>query len=130
MTVEERIAFDPEKWDEQRRRWDEISRKRAAQVHPANQHVLDIIMEANDPIKITTVANQFARETGHSWKSRAEREDFKKKAFRIVGELIKGFFLERHRRKWVRWVPPDNARRRAFEQHVDEVVKSLPKPNI
>lgn len=131
MTVQERLAFDPEKWDEQRRRWDEMCRKRAAQVHPDKQHILDIIHEADGkPIKITSVANQFARETGHHWKLRKEREEFKKQAFRIIGGLIKGFLLERYRRKWVRWVPPDNPKRKAFEQRVEEMARNLPKPNI
>jgi hypothetical protein len=124
-------TYEPRKAEEHLQHQDEFYKKRAALVHPFTQHILDIVEESgDDPIKITTVANRFARETGHRWKTRDEREDLKKQAFRIIGELIKGFFLERDRRKWLKWVPPDNPRRKAFVQRVDEGLKSLPKPNI
>jgi hypothetical protein len=129
--VEDTKSYDLRKLDERLKQLDELCKKRAAIVHPFKQHILDIVQEAGDePIKITTVANRFARETGHHWKSRDEREDLKKQAFRIIGELIKGFFLERYRRKWVRWTPPDNPRRQAFLQKVEENLKKLPKPQV
>lgn len=113
------------------RKWDELNKKRAAFVHPFKKHILDIIQEDDgEPVKITTVANRFARETGHSWKNRAEREDLKKQAFQIIGVLIKEFRLERYQRKWVRWTPPDNPRRKAFDQRVEENLKTLPKPQL
>lgn len=109
----------------------DASMRRRAPVHPFRQHILDIVQEAGaEPIKITTVANRFARETGHSWKGRTEREDLKKRAFQIVGELIKSFRLERYNRKWVRWTPPDNPRRKAFLNNVEDNLKRLPKPQI
>jgi len=123
--------FEPGSVDEYFHQLDEFYKKRAALVHPFTQHVLDIVEESgDDPIKITSVANRFARETGHHWKSRDEREDLKKQAFRIVGELIKGFLLQRYGRKCVRWTPPDNPRRKAFEQQVEENLKKLPKPQV
>ena len=123
--------YEPGSVEEYFRQRDEFYKKRAALVHPFKQHILDIVQEAGDqPIKITTVANRFARETGHRWKSREEREDVKKQAFRIVGELIKGFLLERYRRKFVRWTAPDNPRRKTFLQQVEENLKSLPKPQL
>src|SRR5262245_44777091 len=124
--VEDQRSYVLRKLDEFLRQRDEYFRKLGSHVHPARQHVLDVVKEAGDePIRITTVANQFARETGHSWKSRDEREELKKQAFRIVGELVKGFFIERYRRRWVRRMPPDNPRRLAFLQRVEELVKSL-----
>ena len=123
--------YEPGSVDEYLRKCDEFYKKRAALVHPFRQHVLDIVQESGDePIKITTVANRFARETGHRWKNREEREDLKKQAFRIIGELIKGCLLERYRRKWVRWTPPDNPRRKALLQQVEENLKTLPKPRL
>lgn len=117
--------------EEYDRKWDERLKWRASLVHPFKQHILDIVQEADgEPIKITRIANRFARETGHYWKSRREREDLKKEAFRIVGELVKGFYLERYQRTWVRWIEPDNPRRKAFLQHVEENLKSLPKPQL
>jgi hypothetical protein len=123
--------YEPGSVDEYFRQRDEFYKRRAAFVHPFTQHVLDIVQESgDDPIRITTVANRFAKETGHSWKSREEREDLKKQAFQIIGELIKGFLMERYQRKWVRWTPPDNPRRKAFEQKVEENLKKLPKPQL
>jgi hypothetical protein len=130
IVVEDTKSYDVRKLEERLQQLEEYSKRRAALVHPFKQHILDIVQEAGEPIKITTVANRFARETGHHWKSRAEREDLKKQAFRIIGELIKGFFLERYRRKWVKWTPPDNPRRQAFLKHVEENLKNLPKPQV
>jgi len=128
---EDARTYDFRKLEERFQQMEEASKRRAALVHPFRQHVLDIVKEAGDePIRITAVANRFARETGHHWKSREEREDLKKRAFGIVGELIKGYLLERYRRKWVRWIAPDNPRRKAFLQHVEENCKSLPKPQL
>jgi hypothetical protein len=129
--VEDTRTYELWKLEEHLKQQDEFYKKRAALVHPFRQHVLDIVKESGDkPIRITTVANRFARETGHHWKSRDEREDLKKQAFRIIGELIKGFLLERHRREWVKWTPPDNPRRKAFQQRVEEALKNLPKPQV
>lgn len=129
--VEDNKSYVDRKFEEDLRQRDEYYRKRGALVHPAKQHILDIVHESgDDPIRITSVANQFARDTGHSWKLRKEREELKKQAFRIIGELIKGFHLERFNRKSVRWVPLDNPRRRAFEQRVQEMIKNFPKPNL
>ena len=131
IVVEDPNPYVPGSVQEHFRQRDEFDKRRAAFVHPFKQHILDIVQEGGDePIRITTVANRFAKETGHSWKSREEREDLKKQAFRIVGELLKGFLLERYRRKWLRWTPPDNPRRKAFDQHVEENLKSLPKPQV
>lgn len=129
--VEDDRSYQLRKWDEHLRQRDEFYKKLGAWVPPARRHITDIIKESgDDPIRITTVANRYARETGHHWKSRKEREELKLQAFRIVGELIKGYFIERYRRNWVRWMPPDNPKRKAFERRVDEMVRSLPKPNI
>jgi hypothetical protein len=131
IVVEDSKTYELRKREEHLQQRDEFYRKRAALVHPFKQHVLDIVQEAGDePIKITSVANRFARETGHSWKSRDEREDLKKQAFAIIGELIKGYLLERYGRQCVKWTPPDNSRRRAFLKRVEEGLKTLPKPNI
>lgn len=131
IVVEDSKTYELRRWEEHLKQQDEFYRKRAALVHPFKQHILDIIKESGDnPSKITTVANRFARETGHSWKSRDEREDLKKKAFAIIGELIKGFLLERCGRKCVRWTPPDNPRRQAFLKRVEEGLKTLPKPQV
>ena len=129
--VETPNPYEPGSVDEYLRRTDEYYKRRAAFVHPFKQHILDIVQEAgDDPIRITSVANRFAKETGHSWKSRDEREDLKKKAFAIIGELIKGYLLERCGRKCVRWTPPDNPRRQAFLKRVEEGLKTLPKPQV
>ncbi len=129
--VEDSKTYQLRKITEFLRQQDECCRKRAARIHPCKQHILDIVQESGDePIRITSVANRFAKEMGHRWKSRAEREELKKQAFRLIGELLKGFFLERCRRKWVRWIPPDNPRRKAFEQKVEEIIRNLPPPNI
>ena len=129
--VEDNKSYELRRVEEHLRQRDEFYRKRGALVHPARQHVLDIVHESDgDPIRITSVANQFAHDTGHHWKLRNEREELKKQAFRIIGELIKGFYLERFKRKWVRWVPPDNPKRKAFEQRVEEMARNLPKPNV
>lgn len=131
ILVEDNQTFELRKFEEHLRQRDEFYRRRAAQIHPARQHILDIVKESRDiPIRITSVANQFAREIGHRWKSRSEREEFKKQAFRIVGELIKGFFLERHNRNSVRWIPSDNPKRKAFLDRIEAITKNLPKPNI
>ena len=131
ILVEDNKTYEVRRFEEYLRQRDEFYRKRAALVHPARKHILDIVHESGDaPIKITSVANQFARETGHHWKLRKEREALKKQAFGIIGELIKGFFLERYRRKWVRWVPPDNPRRKAFEQRLEEMTRNYPKPDL
>ena len=131
IVVEDPQTYELRRWEEHLKQRDEYYERRAAIVHPFRQHILDIVKESgDDPIRITTVANRFARETGHYWKSRAEREDLKKQAFRMIGELIKGFFLERYRRKWVKWTPPDNPRRQAFLKHVEENLKNLPKPQV
>jgi hypothetical protein len=129
--VEDPRTYELRKFEEHLKQRDEYYRKRAALVHPFKQHILDIVQDSgDDPIRITTVANQFASETGHRWKSRDEREDLKKQAFSIVGELIKGFRLERFQRTCVRWLPPDNPRRRAFDRRIEANLRSLPKPNI
>jgi hypothetical protein len=131
IIVEDNKTYELRRVEEHLRQRDEYYRKRAAQVDPERQHILDIVHESDgDPIRITSVANQFARKTGHSWKPRAETVKLKKQALRIVGELINGFYLERFNRKWVRWVPPDNPRRKAFEQRVDEMTRSFSKPNL
>ena len=129
--VEDNKTYELRRVEEHLRQRDEYYKKRAAQVHPATQHVLDIVHESDgDPIRITSVANQFARETGHHWKLRKEREELKKQAFSIIGELIKGFRVERYRRRWVRWMPPDNPLRKAFERQTEEMFKVHAKPNI
>jgi hypothetical protein len=128
---EDAKTYDLRRLDEHMKQQQEFLKRRTVRIHPFKQHILDIVQESgDDPIRITTVANRFAKETGHRWQSRAEREDLKKRAFRVIAELIKGFLLERHRRKWVRWPSPDNPRRKAFLQRIEANLKSLPKPQL
>ena len=122
--------FRVEEWEEHRRQHEELARKRAAQVHPQKQHVLDLIKEADEPIKIVRVANQFAEESGHRWDSRATKADLRLLAFRIIAGCVKDFLIARHRRRWVVYLGPDNPRRRAWLQRIEETIKSFPKPNI
>jgi hypothetical protein len=129
--VEDNKTYELRQIEEYYRQLDAFYKKRAATVDPERQHILDLVRESGDtPIRITTVANQFARESGHHWKSRAEREKLKKQALRNIGRLIQACYLERYKRNWVRWVPPDNAKRKALVQHVDVICSNLPRPNI
>ena len=75
IVVEDHRTYDFRKLEERLQQLEEASKRRAALVHPLKQHILDIVQETGDePIKITTIANRFAREIGHRWKSREERE--------------------------------------------------------
>ena len=91
---------------------------------------MDIIREAGGPIKIVDVANQFSREAAHYWDNRKTRAELRLRAFSIVAGCIKGFLIERRKRKFVVYLGPDNPRRQAWLQKIEETVKNFPKPNI
>ena len=119
--VEDNKSYELRMVEEWRRQQDEDCRKCARQFPPLTQLILDIIKSnGDDPIKIVHVVNQFVREAGHDCKSRAERVELKLKAFRTISNLLHGFFIERYRRKWVLWMPPDNPKRKALELKVEE----------
>ena len=51
-------------------------------------------------------------------------------AFQWVGMCVKQFLIARHRRKWVVYVGPDNPRRKAWLQSIEDTIKNFPKPNV
>jgi hypothetical protein len=130
IIVEDNKTYELRQVEEHLRQRDEYYKKRAAQVHPEKQHVLDLIKDADGPIKIVDVANQFSRESGHHWDSRATKYELRLRAFHIVAGCMKEFLIARHKRKWVVYLGPDNPRRRAWLQKIEETVKNFPKPQI
>jgi hypothetical protein len=122
--------FRLEEFEEYLRRHDELARKRAATVPPDKQHILDIIQEANAPIKIVNVANQFSREAGHHWDSRARKAALRLQAFRIIGGCVKESLIARHRRKWVVYLGFDHPRRREWLQKIEHTINNFPHPNL
>jgi hypothetical protein len=128
--VEDTRTYELRKLEEHLKQQDEYYRKRAAQVHPEKTHILDLIREADGPIKIVQVANQFSREAGHRWDSRSTKAELRLRAFRIVAQCVKEFLIARHKRKWVVYLGPTNPRRQAWLQRIEETVKAFPKPQI
>ena len=128
--VEDNKTYELRRIEEHLRQREEYYRKRAAQVHPETQHVLDIIKEADGPIKIVDVANQFSREVAHYWDNRKTRAELRLRAFSIVAGCLKDFQIERHKRKCVVYLGPDNPRRRAWLQGIEQTMRNFPKPNI
>lgn len=130
IVVEDNKSYQVRRYEEYLSQQAEVAKKRAAQVAPEKQHVLDIIQAADGPIKIVEVANQFSREVSHQWDCRKTKAELRLRAFRLVAMCVKEFLIARHKRKWVVYLGPDNPRRRAWLQQIDETIKSFPKPNI
>ena len=130
ILVEDNTSYQVRQFEEYPRQQTEVAKKRAAQIHPEKQHILDIIREADGPIKIVEVANRFSHEAGHHWDCRATKAELRLRAFRIIAGCIKGLLIERHKRKFVVYLGPDNPRRQAWLQGIEETMRNFPKPNI
>jgi hypothetical protein len=130
MVLVEDRSYEVRRIEEFLRQEEEVAKKRAAQVHPEKQHVLDIIQGAGEPILIVDVANQFSHEAGHHWDSRATKADLRLRAFRMVAMCVKEFLIARHRRRWVVYLGPTNPRRQAFLEEIENTVKNFSKPRI
>lgn len=128
--VEDNKSYQVRQVEEQLRLQDEYYKKRAAQVHPQKQHILDIIWEADGPITIVNVANQFSREAAHHWDNRRTRAELRLRAFSTISGCMKEFLIARHMRKFVLYLGPDNPRRQAWLRQIDETIRDFPKPNI
>jgi hypothetical protein len=130
ILVEDNRSYEIRRFDEYRRLQEEAMKKRAAQIDSEKQHVMDIVQEADGPIKIVDVANRFGHEAGHYWDSRAAKAKLRLRAFRTIALCVKESFIARHRRKWVVYLGPTNPKRQAWLQKIEETVKSFPHPNI
>ena len=130
ILVEDAKSYEIRRFDEYRRLQEEAMKKRAAQIDHEKLHVMDIVKEADRPIKIVHVVNRFSREVAHVWDSREVRARLKVRAFRIVALCLKEFLLARHKRKWVVYLGPTNPRRQAWLQGIEETIRNFPKPNI
>lgn len=128
--VEDNKSYQVRQVEERLRQREEYYRKRAAHVAPEKTHILDIIREADGPIKIVEVANQFSRESGHHWDCRKTKAELRLRAFRIVAMCVKEFLIARHKRTSVVYLGPENPRRRAWLQGIEETIRNFPKPNI
>lgn len=130
IIVEDTKTYELRRVEEYLRKRDEASRKRAAQVPPDKQHILGIIREADGPIKIVDVANQFSREAAHHWDNRNTKAELRLRAFSLVAGCIKGFLIERHKRKFVVYSGPDNPRRKTWLQKIEDTIRAFPKPRL
>ena len=130
ILVEDNKSYQVRQLEEYRRRQEEVVKKRAAQIHPEKRHVLDIIREADEPILIVNVANQFSKEAGHHWDSRAEKAELRLRAFRIIAGCVKEVLIARHRRKWLVYLGPTNPRRQAWLKMIEDTIRNFPKPRI
>ena len=130
ILVEDNRSYEVRRFEEHLRQQDEAAKKRAAQVHPEKQHILDIVQEAGGPILIVDVANQFSREVAHYWDSRTVKAELRLRAFHIVAMCVKAFLIARYKRKWVVYLGPTNPQRQAFLQKIEDTIRKFPKPRI
>lgn len=130
------IILEDSKSYELRRMQEECDRQRKLilrgnqQIHPQMQHLLDIIQEADKPIRFVEVANRFAKEVAHHWDNRQTKAKLRLLAFQLLGQMVRQFLIARHKRKWVVYLGPDNPRRKAWFQEGDDTIRNLPKPNV
>lgn len=130
------ILVEDVKSYELRRMEEEYDRQRKSvlrgnqQIHPQIQHLLEIIQEADKPIRFVEVANRFAKEVAHHWDNRQTKANLRLRAFQLLGQMVKQFLIARHKRKWVVYLGPDNPQRKAWRQMGDDTIRNFPKPSV